>query len=83
MQDLSRDPGGAAGCSRDHRMSDLIVNQSVTCPYCWERIGVAVDTSVPEQQYVEDCSVCCRPIVVTCTAADGHVIGIDVTAESP
>lgn len=34
----------------------------VSCPYCGERIEVAVDASAGEQDYVEDCQVCCRPI---------------------
>ena len=34
----------------------------VNCPYCWEKIEVAVDCTVPRQSYVEDCHVCCRPI---------------------
>ncbi len=34
------------------------------CPYCGELIELVIDCSVPEQQYIEDCSVCCRPIVV-------------------
>ena len=63
-------------------MSSLVVNESVTCPHCWERIVVSVDTSVPEQQYVEDCSVCCRPMVVTCTAAEGRVVDIALAPES-
>jgi hypothetical protein len=36
----------------------------VQCPYCWETIEVLVDCSVEEQSYVEDCQVCCRPIVM-------------------
>lgn len=32
------------------------------CPYCGERIEVVVDTSVPDQSYIEDCQVCCQPI---------------------
>lgn len=32
------------------------------CPYCWETISVLIDTSVPQQHYVEDCEVCCNPI---------------------
>lgn len=32
------------------------------CPYCWEQISVLVDPSVPQQSYIEDCEVCCRPI---------------------
>ncbi len=36
---------------------------SVTCPYCGEWIDVYVDTGgARRQDYVEDCSVCCRPI---------------------
>ena len=32
------------------------------CPYCWENISVLVDTSITDQEYVEDCEVCCNPI---------------------
>lgn len=35
---------------------------SITCPYCWESIVILTDPSVPEQEYVEDCQVCCNPI---------------------
>ncbi|WP_136481736.1 CPXCG motif-containing cysteine-rich protein [Cognatitamlana onchidii] len=34
------------------------------CPYCWETISMLLDTSVPLQQYVEDCEVCCHPIQI-------------------
>jgi hypothetical protein len=37
------------------------------CPYCWETVELFVDCSVPEQQIVEDCSVCCSPILITLT----------------
>ena len=39
--------------------------QNVSCPYCGESIELLIDGSVSEQEYNEDCSVCCRPIVVT------------------
>ena len=32
------------------------------CPYCGEAISVLIDCSVAEQDYIEDCQVCCRPI---------------------
>ena len=32
------------------------------CPYCWETISMLMDPSSHEQQYVEDCEVCCNPI---------------------
>lgn len=46
---------------------------SVECPYCGEAISIVVDTSVDEQEYVEDCSVCCRPIEFQVKCADGEV----------
>ncbi len=41
-----------------------------TCPYCGEAIQVEVEESVPgTQRLIEDCWVCCRPIVVIATAS--------------
>ena len=38
---------------------------SYPCPACGEEIEVTVDPSAgSEQQYVEDCPVCCRPVVL-------------------
>ena len=35
----------------------------VQCPYCGETIPVVVDMGGgASQRYVEDCSVCCRPV---------------------
>jgi Cysteine-rich CPXCG len=35
----------------------------IVCPYCGETITVVIDEGGgPHQRYVEDCSVCCRPI---------------------
>jgi hypothetical protein len=60
----------------------LIQFETITCPYCWESIEIAVDLSVDTQQQVEDCSVCCRPIVIRYSAADGELVALDVTAET-
>jgi len=54
---------------------------SIQCPYCWEQIEVLVDCSVEEQEYVEDCSVCCRPIVISVVIADGEVVSVDGRSE--
>ncbi|HUX82047.1 MAG TPA: CPXCG motif-containing cysteine-rich protein [Halothiobacillus sp.] len=43
---------------------DLQPEVSVQCPYCWETISLLLDASAGAQNYVEDCSVCCRPIIV-------------------
>ena len=37
----------------------------VQCPYCWEKVDLVIDCSVVEQEYVEDCSVCCQPMVIS------------------
>jgi len=34
------------------------------CPYCWEEISMLIDSSIPNQTYVEDCEVCCNPIEI-------------------
>ena len=47
---------------------------SVYCPYCGEPIEVVVDLSLPEQEYIEDCSVCCRPILLTVSVDDGEPV---------
>ena len=39
--------------------------ETIQCPYCGESIDLFVDDSVEEQQYIEDCQVCCRPIHVS------------------
>lgn len=41
----------------------------VDCPYCGEMIDIIIDLSVEIQEYTEDCSVCCRPMIVTVHAS--------------
>jgi len=41
---------------------DLLQTHPLSCPYCGEEIQIVVDCSIPEQDYIEDCQVCCRPI---------------------
>lgn len=37
----------------------------VACPWCGEVVTVGLDPGGgPEQEYVEDCQVCCRPWLV-------------------
>ena len=48
-----------------------LAETDVTCPYCGETISVLIDESIEEQSYIEDCQVCCRPIVFAVTARPG------------
>ena len=45
-----------------------------TCPYCWEEISVLLDSSAAHQEYVEDCEVCCNPILIRCSFIDGGLV---------
>jgi hypothetical protein len=46
--------------------------RDIACPYCGETISLVLDTSAGEQDYIEDCHVCCRPITVRLAVdADG------------
>jgi len=41
----------------------MLDEAQVDCPYCGERFVTLVDTSVGQQEYIEDCQICCNPIV--------------------
>jgi hypothetical protein len=49
------------------------VARAISCPYCGEWVEVLVDTSVEYQEYVEDCSVCCCPMVLSVTVEGDDV----------
>ncbi|ANG64530.1 hypothetical protein A8C75_20020 [Marinobacterium aestuarii] len=52
------------------------------CPYCGERISVLVDCSEAEQQYVEDCQVCCSPMVLDIQVDDSGMPTVDARPEN-
>ena len=60
----------------------MIQFETITCPYCWESIEIALDLSVDEQRQIEDCSVCCRPIVIRYSTADGELAALEAQAEN-
>jgi hypothetical protein len=52
------------------------------CPYCGENITLLADGSVEEQQYIEDCQVCCRPMDISVTvSAEGRCL-VEARAEN-
>lgn len=60
-----------------------LVPVSVQCPCCWETIEVLIDASVEDQEYVEDCQVCCRPLVFTVTVPyESDEPGVQVRPEN-
>jgi hypothetical protein len=59
---------------------NLIQSEDATCPHCWETITLTLDLSVPEQSYIEDCPVCCKPMIVAYSAHAGELQDLRVDA---
>ena len=60
---------------------ELLQTHNLDCPYCGEQIQLVVDYSMIEQEYIEDCQVCCRPINVF-ISIDGEDVQIHLTHEN-
>lgn len=57
--------------------------QSVQCPYCGETFETEIDVSGGSQEYIEDCYVCCRPIVFRIEVdADGELTGLETQRDN-
>jgi hypothetical protein len=55
------------------------------CPYCGEPLDLYVDEGGGiEQHYIEDCSVCCRPVEIRIllNLADGERDGVRVSVKT-
>jgi len=56
---------------------------AVRCPYCGESFETNADASSGSQEYVEDCYVCCRPIVFRLTAdGDSNLVSLELRREN-
>ncbi len=56
---------------------DLLDDVEVMCPHCGEMFAISVETSFPHAEFIEDCAVCCRPMLVTVRCSHGEVDSID------
>lgn len=54
----------------------------MTCPYCGESIDILLDLSVPDQEYIEDCQVCCQPIVFDVSLDGDDAVSVLVRSEN-
>jgi len=48
-----------------------------TCPNCWERISMILESSEEESDYIEDCEVCCRPIELFYTFSGENLVSFE------
>ena len=54
----------------------------IDCPYCGERFETAADLSAGSFSYVEDCQVCCQPIVISGEVDEaGVLVGLSAGRE--
>ena len=53
----------------------------VHCPYCGEAFVILLDGSAGEQEYFEDCPVCCRPISVIVNPRHERGCAVEVRRE--
>ena len=61
----------------------MLSSRDVECPYCGETITLVLDTSAGSQRYIEDCHVCCRPMVTLDIDTEGDVlVGVQSEEES-
>jgi len=54
----------------------------ISCPYCGEVIGILVDGSIEEQHYIEDCQVCCQPIVIALSISSNDEFHVEARHEN-
>jgi hypothetical protein len=51
------------------------------CPYCGEEIQLLIDCSINHQEYIEDCEVCCRPILILAAIDEHGLPSVELKAE--
>jgi hypothetical protein len=54
----------------------------ITCPFCWESLTILLDLSLPEQDYIEDCQVCCQPINIVYTSNEGVLTSLNAQQDT-
>ena len=58
-------------------MPDALPTITVNCPYCGATFETLADVSAGDQNYIEDCSICCQPINFYLTiAANGEILSL-------
>ena len=59
-----------------------LTEERVGCPYCGELISVLLDVSDANEEYIEDCQVCCRPIIFSLTTDIQGEVYVSVRSEN-
>ena len=49
------------------------------CPHCWEVIEMELEVSAGAQEYVQDCEVCCNPLLIEFVMERGEVVNFSAS----
>jgi len=60
---------------------NTLTEKSIECPYCGETINVLIDSSDLDQPYIEDCQVCCKPIIFLISENVNGELSVSVYSE--
>ncbi|MFU8764274.1 MAG: CPXCG motif-containing cysteine-rich protein [Haliea sp.] len=61
---------------------DSLSELTVWCPYCGEPIEVLVDQQEAGDEYIEDCQVCCKPILFSVAVDSWGNVAVTVRDEN-
>lgn len=59
-------------------MDAELLDKRIRCPFCGESTDVVLDLSAGSQSYVEDCQICCQPMLVSFETDDGRLQSLRV-----
>lgn len=60
----------------------LVNSYFLSCPYCLEQIEIVIDTTIGNQEFTEDCEVCCHPILLRIRMDGDDVTDIEALREN-
>ena len=48
------------------------------CPHCWQNQLKMIDSSIINQQFIEDCETCCNPLEFRINVTDNLIESFEV-----
>lgn len=61
---------------------ESLEERAISCPYCGESITVLINQEEVGQEYIEDCQVCCKPIIFHIQTDINGELSVDVRSEN-
>jgi len=61
---------------------NTLSEEDISCPYCGEMITILITPEDADQKYIEDCQVCCKPIVFLVQMNEGGHVNVTAYDEN-